>query len=264
MPATTVEIAGPRETLSVLALPPFTFAFQPIVDMSTGAIFSYEALVRGPANESASFVLGSIRSEAMPYFDGQARLVAIELAARLGIGCHLNLNVLPRSLLAGDAPLRATAEAAEHCGIPLSRIVLEVLENDLIEDQGRFAQIVNRYRALGMTIAIDDFGAGYSGLNLLADFQPDKVKIDMLLVRGIASRGPRQAIVRAIIQVCFDLGIDVLAEGVETADEYHWFRDEGVLFYQGHLFAKAGFESLPDFRDPGYTVALPDPVRPAA
>ena len=82
MPATTGEIAKARETPPAIALPPFTFAFQPIVDMSTGAIFSYEALVRGPANESASFVLGSIGADAMPYFDGQARLVAIDTSAR--------------------------------------------------------------------------------------------------------------------------------------------------------------------------------------
>ncbi len=71
-------------------------------------------------------------------------------------------------------------------------------EGEVIDDHGHFAPIVNEYRGMGLQVAIDDFGAGYSGLNLLADFQPDFIKLDMNLVRGIGSRGPRQAIVRAI------------------------------------------------------------------
>jgi len=94
-------------------------------------------------------------------------------------------------------------------------------------------------------VAIDDFGAGFSGLNLLADFQPDQVKLDMNLIRGVERHGPRQAIVRATNQICFELGIDVIAEGVQTAVEYAWLASQGIHLYQGYLFAKPGFESLP-------------------
>ena len=76
------------------------------------------------------------------------------------------------------------------------------------------------------------------------------VKLDMKLVRGIESHGPRQAIVRAILQACNDLGIDLLAEGVETVDEFRWFRDEGVQYFQGYLLAKPAFEKLPGFCTP--------------
>jgi EAL domain-containing protein (putative c-di-GMP-specific phosphodiesterase class I) len=98
---------------------------------------------------------------------------------------------------------------------------------------------------MGIKLAIDDFGAGYSGLNLLAEFQPDQVKIDMNLVRGIEKHGPRQAIVRGIAQVCVDLGIDVIAEGVETLQEFRWFEDQGIRLFQGYLFAKPAFEQFP-------------------
>jgi len=101
------------------------------------------------------------------------------------------------------------------------------------------------YRGLGLLMAIDDFGAGYSGLNLLADFQPDQIKLDMKLIRGIEWHGPRQAIVRAINQICLDLGIDVIAEGVETELEYAWLASQGIHLFQGYLFAKPGFESFP-------------------
>ncbi len=230
------DVAASRQSGESSVLPEFSFAFQPIIDASAGVIVSYEALIRGPRNEPASSVLEQIGAHAMASFDGQTRLAAIELAARLGLGCHLNLNMLPRTVAENDAPLRSTVEVAERCGIPATHIVLEGLENDMIQDHVHFARVLNRYRALGLKVAIDDFGAGYSGLNLLADFQPDKVKLDMHLVRNIASRGPRLAIVRAIIMVCLDLGIDVLAEGVDL--------------FQGYLFARPGFESLPGYCDP--------------
>ena len=93
--------------------------------------------------------------------------------------------------------------------------------------------------------AIDDFGAGYSGLNLLADFQPESIKIDMSLIRGINVHGPRQAIVRGIIRTCSDLGIDIVAEGIESEHEWRWCAAEGIQFFQGYFFAKPGFEFLP-------------------
>jgi len=110
--------------------------------------------------------------------------------------------------------------------------------------------LMNEYRGLGVKVAIDDFGAGYSGLNLLANFQPDQIKLDMFLVRGIEGHGPRQAIVRATCQACRDLGIDVIAEGVETVEEYAWLMHAGVRLFQGYLLAKPGFESFPPVHYP--------------
>ena len=103
-----------------------------------------------------------------------------------------------------------------------------------------------------MKVAIDDFGAGYAGLNLLSEFQPEFIKLDMHLVRGIESNGPRQAIVRGIVRTCADLGIDIIAEGVETVNEFQWLYQEGIKFYQGRLFADPAFEQLPQtFSLPG-------------
>jgi EAL domain-containing protein (putative c-di-GMP-specific phosphodiesterase class I) len=106
-------------------------------------------------------------------------------------------------------------------------------------------------------LAIDDFGAGYSGLNLLASFQPDQVKLDMELIHGIESHGPRQAIVRAVSQVCYDLGIDLIAEGVETMGEYRWLANAGVRLLQGYVLAKPAFESFPMVNYP-LSVAQPN------
>ena len=97
------------------------------------------------------------------------------------------------------------------------------------------------------------------GLRTKERFQPtlvpgssEQVKLDMKLIRGIESNSPRQAIVRAIAQVCLDLGIDVIAEGVETADEYGWLAEQHIRLFQGYLFAKPAFAALPAVRYPPF------------
>lgn len=231
--------------MSATAFPRFTYAYQPIVDVLTREVFSCEALIRGPGNESAYSVLSAIPEEARYRFDQVSRIAAIELTQSLGLRTHLNVNVLPGCLFSSDVSIDATLDAARRCGLPLDRLILEVTEGEAITDHARFAGLLNAYRGQGLKVAIDDFGAGVSGLNLLADFQPDQIKIDMALVRGIERNGPRQAIVRAIVQVCVDLGIDVIAEGVETQSECDWFARQGVRLFQGYLFAKPGFQTLP-------------------
>lgn len=245
--------------------PSFTFAFQPIVDVKACEVFSYEALIRGPAHESAYQILGRVPPERLLLFDQQARIAAIELATRLGIGCHLNVNFIPQSLKSPTSILTAL-EAASRSNLPINRLVIEVTEGAVIDDHARFAETINKFRGIGLMVAIDDFGSGYSGLNMLVDFQPDQIKLDMNLVRGIERHGPRQAIVRSICQVCKDLGIDVIAEGVETVKEYAWLANAGIRLFQGFLFAKPAFEAFPPVHYPGKLVKLraakPEPPIP--
>ncbi|SEG65527.1 EAL domain, c-di-GMP-specific phosphodiesterase class I (or its enzymatically inactive variant) [Bryocella elongata] len=222
-----------------------TFAYQPIVDVVDRKTVSYEALVRGRANESAFKVFQRVEAVNLHSFDASCRVAAIELACHLGLPCDLNLNLLPRSLFSSPEAILSTIQAANLNHLALDRITLEVTEGEVIDDHAHFAQLLDEYRGLGIKISIDDFGAGHSGLNLLADLQPDQLKLDMTLVRNIASLGPRQSIVRAILGVCHDLGIDMIAEGVETLDEYAWFAEHGVRLFQGYLFAQPGFECLP-------------------
>jgi len=232
--------------VSASARPPgFTYAFQPIIHAEKREVFSYEALIRGEHNEPAGHLLQHVAPGDLHRFDEESRVVAIELAARMGLAAHLNLNFLPLSIESSPTAISSILAAAEKHGIRPEQLVLEILEKELISDFDRFESAVNEHRDKGLSFAIDDFGAGYAGLNLLADFQPEFIKLDMYLVRGIDSNGPRQAIVRGILRTCLDLGIDVIAEGVETADEYDWLRGEGIELFQGWLFARPGFEQLP-------------------
>lgn len=227
------------------AWPAFSFAYQPIVNVRTGAIESYEALVRGQDGRSAGEVFSKI-SEADKYqFDEMLRISAIKLAGEMGIKCQLNLNFFPRSLSFSETAISSTLEAARSAGIPINSIVIEITENEIIDNVVWFSENIIKYREEGVNFSIDDFGAGYSGLNLLAAFQPESIKIDLSLVRDIDSNGPRQAIVRGIIRTCLDLGIDVIAEGVESNAECKWFFDEGVDRMQGYFLAKPGFKTLP-------------------
>lgn len=233
--------------------PEYTFAFQPIVDMTTRAVVAYEALARGINEEQAVQVLAGLSGGPLHLFDIEARRKAINLAATLGIDCALNLNLLPRSVDEfGEIAMADTVEKAAEHGIPLKRIMLEVTETETIANYARFVKWAHQGRALGVKFAIDDFGSGYSGLNLLAEFQPDAIKLDMMLVRDISTRGPRQAIVRGIIRTCDDLGIDIVAEGVETLDEYEWLLGEGINLFQGYLFAQPAFQALPKVNFPDF------------
>jgi EAL domain-containing protein (putative c-di-GMP-specific phosphodiesterase class I) len=224
----------------------FTFAFQPIVDVRRETVFSYEALVRGPNGESAFWVLGQVNDENRYRFDQDCRVAAIALAARLGMSANLNINFMPNAVYRPENCIRTTFAAAKKYGFPLERIIFEVVENDHLADSSRLVEIMSEYKRFGFLTALDDFGAGFAELKLLARFQPDMLKIDMDLLRGIEADRARQAIVRGVVATCDELDIRVLAEGVETLAEYVWLRDAGIDLFQGYLFARPGFEALPE------------------
>jgi len=222
----------------------FSFAFQPVVDLAARRIVAHEALVRGPRGEGAPSVLSQVTEHNRYRFDQACRVKAIKTAAALGLQQRLSINFLPNAVYRPEVCIRATLEAARVHSFPLERIVFEVTEGERVEDGPWFAEILREYKRCGFLTAIDDFGAGYAGLRLLADFQPDIVKIDMDLVRGIDTRLPRRAIVRQMVRLCEELGITIVAEGIETTAERDCLADLGVRLMQGWLFARPAFESL--------------------
>jgi len=112
-------------------------------------------------------------------------------------------------------------------------------------DPAHVANIIATYKKMGFGTALDDFGAGHAGLNLLARFQPDIIKLDMELIRGLDTSLPRRMIVDGVVKMCTALGITVIAEGIETAGELDALRAIGVRYIQGFLLARPGFETLP-------------------
>jgi EAL domain-containing protein (putative c-di-GMP-specific phosphodiesterase class I) len=222
----------------------FTMAFQPIVNTTTTEIFAQEALVRGLNEEPAGDILGLINDKNRYRFDQACRVKAVQLGAKLNIKSFLSINFLPNAVYRPELCIRTTLEAAATFGFPVDRIIFEITEGEKIKDHGHLREIIQYYRQQGFLTAIDDFGAGYSGLNLLAEFQTDLVKLDMGLIRHIDQNKGRQAIVKGIVQVCNELEIKVIAEGVETYEELSILQSFGIELFQGYYFAKPKFQGL--------------------
>ncbi|MEQ8515439.1 MAG: EAL domain-containing protein [Chromatocurvus sp.] len=222
----------------------FSMALQPIVRLSSREIYAQEALVRGLGGESAATIFAGVTDKNRYRFDQSCRVKAIKLAAELQIKSLLSINFMPNAVYKPELCIRTTLEAAKEYGFPPERIIFEITEGEEIENRQHLQDIVDYYQKTGFRTAIDDFGAGYAGLNLLADMQTDIVKLDMALVRNIDKDRNRRIITNGILQVCRDLGIDVIAEGIETPGELAILVDLGIDLFQGYHFARPAFEAV--------------------
>ncbi len=220
-------------------------AFQPIVDVEAGRIWGYEALVRGLNGEGAAPVLAAVTEENRYRFDQACRVKAIELAGQnmpAGSTAKLSINFMPNAVYEPAACIRASLAAAARMKFDPTRLMFEFTENEKIGDTAHVQNIIASYKRMGFTTALDDFGAGYAGLGLLAQFQPDLIKIDMELVRGIANSPARRIIIKGIVDMAAALGVTVLAEGVEDQSELLSLRAAGIKLIQGYFFAKPELE----------------------
>ena len=224
----------------------FSMAFQPIVDVSTKTVFAQEALVRGMGDKPAADVFTHVNDANMYAFDQACRIKAIELASRLNITSLLSINFMPNAVYRPELCIRATLAAAEEFKFPVSQIMFEVTESEKIGDVPHLQSIINHYQKQGFTTALDDFGAGHSGLNTLADLEVDVLKIDMYLARDIQTNKRKHAIVSGIVATCQELDMKIIAEGVETRDEFKALQDLGIDLFQGFYFARPSYETLPE------------------
>ena len=224
----------------------FSFAFQPIVNVHSREIISFEALVRGPHGEPSASVFAQVSKCNWPRFDEICRRKAIYLASRLRIPGQLNLNMAPQSIYEVDLNITATFRASIQSGIPVENIVFELLETESLTDQRNLLKYLQIIQGFGFKTAIDDFGAGYSGLKLLVKYQPNYIKLDRDMISDIHMDNIKQSVFLGIRQICKHLSIEIIAEGVETADEYHWLHEAGISLFQGYYFARPAFEALPD------------------
>ncbi|MFZ6818422.1 EAL domain-containing protein [Undibacterium sp. Ji22W] len=222
----------------------FDFAYQPIVDFASRTIFAHEALVRGLNGEGAASILAQVNDNNRYRFDQLCRVKAVQGAARLGMKEFLSINFLPNAVYKPEVCIQTTFEAAREHQFPIERIIFEVTEGERVQDRPHLVNIFRQYHDFGFKTAIDDFGAGYAGLNLLSEYQPDIIKIDMDLVRGIDTQHARQAIVKGIASICLELQIKVLAEGIETREERDFLSSIGISLMQGYWFCKPVFQGL--------------------
>jgi DNA-binding NtrC family response regulator/EAL domain-containing protein (putative c-di-GMP-specific phosphodiesterase class I) len=217
-----------------LALDKLWMAYQPIVDAKTGGLYGLEALLRSdePSMPNPPALLGAATQiDALPRLGRKIRaLAATDLTARsevLFINLHPD-DLLDAELVSAESPLAQMA----------SRVILEVTERAALPTSPLFAERIARLRKLGYRLAVDDIGAGYSGLASFAELEPEVVKIDMSLVRGVHLSTLKQRTIAALCRLCRESGTLVVCEGVETAEERDCAVSLGCDLLQGYLFGK--------------------------
>lgn len=253
-PRSNVEARAVRGLGAALANRSVRFVYQPIISVGSGSAIAYEALCRPTSSayrHVGDLLDAAVRTGRIVELGKVLRSVAIGPLSHLCSECRLFVNVHPQELESG-ALLAVDSDMHPVAG----RIVLEITETDQIGDYELARQRIGELRRLGYRIALDDFGAGYQGFNSLAMLEPDFVKLDMGIVRGITHDSRAARLVRHIREFCDGEGIRTIAEGVETEQEFRTLLSLGIDLMQGYLFAKPS--------EPFCAVTLPSPFDDSA
>jgi diguanylate cyclase (GGDEF)-like protein len=216
--------------------------YQPLVRVGSGDVVSFEALmrwrhpVRGliqptefiPSAESSRLII--------PLGAWAIRRACMDLA-RLPANLRVAINLSPVQFRSGDL-VHTVRDSLKAAGVAPHRLELEITETTLMKDAEAAARILSEFRSLGVRIALDDFGTGYSSLSYLRKFPFDKIKIDKVYIDDIGRSASSDAIVRAVTGIASSLGIQTVAEGVESHEQYDRVQQEGCDQIQGYLFGR--------------------------
>jgi EAL domain-containing protein (putative c-di-GMP-specific phosphodiesterase class I) len=223
-----------------------TSHFHPIVHTGdTSRVFAHEALLRGRGRDGLPLeplaVLQDAREAGLLHqLDMAACCCAIRESAYLADDVTVFVNFSPAMMDDAEASLRATVAAVAAAGLEPERFVFEVIEADRIEDADGLKRVLEAYRRDGFRVALDDLGAGWSTLNLVHLLQPDFIKLDRDLIRGVSRDRVKDLIASKLLEIGHGLGIRSIVEGVETPEELAWARRRGADFVQGFLIARPG------------------------
>jgi EAL domain-containing protein (putative c-di-GMP-specific phosphodiesterase class I) len=220
------------------ALETMWIAYQPIVSWSRREVFGYEALLRSgePKLPHPGAILDAAeRLERLPDLGRAIRSAACQPSTPMPEGTMLFVNLhthdlLDEQLFDPTSPLAAVAKS----------VVLEITERASLHHIRDVQARIGRLREMGFRIAVDDLGAGYAGLTSFAQLEPEVVKLDMSLVRNVHTQPTKQTLVRTMISMCKELGMKIVAEGIESPEERDVIVAAGCDLMQGYLFAKPG------------------------
>jgi EAL domain-containing protein (putative c-di-GMP-specific phosphodiesterase class I) len=216
--------------------------FQPIVDLNTRATLGFEGLTRGPAATEYEhpYMLFDIATESDLLFelDRLCRRTALNSASSLKPGHKLFVNLLPTTIRDPEFQGERMLSFLSECGLAPSRIVLEITERLAIENYDPFLEAMKTFTDQGFSIAIDDMGAGYSGLEKIVRLNPRYLKFDLMMVRDIDTSFVKREMLKAIHSLASNVGADVIAEGIERPEELETLLELGIPYGQGFLFAR--------------------------
>jgi diguanylate cyclase (GGDEF)-like protein len=216
--------------------------FQPVIDFSSGAIIGYEGLIRSPANSplhSPINLFSAARHQGLTVkIEMLSRQIVLESFAAQNLPGQLFLNVSPEALTDSSFKNGQTLAYLENLGLDPKRVIIEITENEPTYDFDAMRNALFHYRNMGFQIAIDDLGEGFSSLRLWSELRPEFVKIDMHFVQGVNTDPLKQQFLRSIQSIALSSGTQVIAEGIETAEEFKFIRDIGIACGQGYLIAR--------------------------
>jgi EAL domain-containing protein (putative c-di-GMP-specific phosphodiesterase class I) len=220
------------------ALETLWIAYQPIISWSRRRVFGYEALLR--SREASLPHPGAIldaaeRLKRLPELGRAIRTLAADALTAAPAGAVLFVNLHTHDLLDDDLFL-----SSRPLSLIAGRVVLEITERASLYHIRDVQSRIAKLREAGFKIAVDDLGAGYAGLTSFAQLEPEVVKLDMSLIRNVHAQPTKQTLVRTMIAMCHELGMSVVAEGIETIDERDVLVESGCDLMQGYLFARPG------------------------
>lgn len=231
-----------QEFYSILKERKIKTVYQPIVCLQSGSILGYEALSRGPEGSSyySPLVLieKALEEDCLWELEIMFRQSALEGMKNLPLKPFVFLNVDPNIIKSPDYKLGITKEYLTEMGADHVNLVFEITERTAISDYAGFQTLMENYKSQGYQIAIDDVGAGYSGLKTINEVRPHYLKIDMDLIRNIDKDVFKQALIKAFVDASASTGIKLIAEGIETKEELKTLIILGVAFGQGYFLKK--------------------------
>lgn len=255
------EVADSAERIArlraILASEEIRTLLHPLFDLATMDVVGYEALSRGPVGSEFErpdkLFTVAYDADLVMRLERVCRKKALQLAEGMPEGRLLFMNIEPEAV--GDPQLRDAAIGADR-DIDPAKVVLELTERTAIGDFAAFRSTLEFVRALGFSVAVDDAGAGYGSLQVLAEVRPEWLKIDMSLVRGCDDDEVRATLIESLVTFATRVGAKLVAEGIETEGELAKLRELGVGYGQGYLLAEPaeGFpadETLPAKRFAG-------------
>jgi diguanylate cyclase (GGDEF)-like protein len=219
--------------------------YQPLIDLVTGDMFGVEALIRWPDPTGSLVPPGEFipLAEEMGLIDAIGGWVVDEIGRQdavwrdQGIELEIGFNLSPRQLWQDD-PVGRLARQIRDAGIDPGRITVEITESTAMNDPDHTLDVLHGFKDEGLRLAIDDFGTGYSSLSRLRYMPVDVLKIDRTFIREVHSDVQSASMVSAIIALASNLGMQPLAEGIETEDEWRFLADRGCPFGQGFFFSR--------------------------
>ncbi len=217
-------------------------AYQPIMRLKERTVLGFEALSRGPRGsglEAADALFGAATEHnLLVELDRLCRKRALLSSGRIPSNAKIFVNTLPATIRDPQFRGKSLIDFLDKAQVSPDRIVIEITEKLVIDNYNLFRETMAYFTDLGMSFAVDDVGAGYSGLESIARLKPNYLKIDMLLVRDVHASLVNREMVKAIIALGQGIGSEVIAEGIQLEDEARALSDMGIDWGQGYLLAR--------------------------